>query len=81
MAKKTKKKKKNLDIDFWLEEYILQQVRDLDYVDNLRWGMLGDIEQMDAYNAAKEAGCCGFFDRTVVAPDGNTYAVGCNYGH
>ncbi len=79
--KNQKKKRENLAIEAWLEDYIYRQVEGEDYIDNLRWAMLGDVAQMDAYNDAKGSGCCGFFDGEVTAPDGNTYAVGCNFGH
>ena len=79
--KKKRAKAKKFDINVWLKTYIEEQVKDEDFVDNLRWAMLGDIEQMDAYNEAVANGCCGSFDGEVTAPDGNTYLVGCNFGH
>lgn len=86
-AKKYRKKKKRLlklkppTTEEWLEAYILKQVEGEEYIDNLRWAALGDVEQMRKYNDAKDDGCCGFFDGEVTAPDGFTYAVGCNFGH
>ena len=86
MQAKYKKKKKRLakaifDVDTWLEDYIHQQVEGEDCVDNERWAVLGDPKQMDQYNQIAASGCCGSFDGQVTAPDGITYAVGCNYGH
>jgi hypothetical protein len=81
MAKAKKQAKPIFDVDTWLEEYIYQQVEGEDYVDNFRWAVLGDLRQMEVYNAARANGCCGSFDGQVTAPDGLTYVVGCNYGH
>lgn len=79
MAKNMKFEKSS--VGAWLKEYIYKQVEDEDCIDNLRWAKLGDIEQMNTYNMAVDQGCCGFFDGQVTAPDGNTYVVGCNFGH
>lgn len=79
--KKKHKKKSKFDIEAWLLDYIHQQVENEDYVDNERWAVLGDPQQMEKYSKAANAGCCGSFDGEVTAPDGLTYAVGCNYGH
>lgn len=84
MMSKYKKKHKKLKpptIGEWLAAYIEEQVKDEEYVDNIRWAVLGDPEQMDAYDEAVSEGCCGSFDGEVTAPDGHTYLVGCNYGH
>jgi hypothetical protein len=81
MAKNQKKRADRLDVDGWLMSYIYKQVDGEDYIDNLRWAAVDDEKDMKAYNEAYEHGCCGSFDGQVVAPDGKTYKVGCNYGH
>jgi hypothetical protein len=75
-----KKKTDKFDIEAWLEKYIYNQVDD-PCIDNFRWAVLGDVEQMEAYKKAAAEGCCGSFDSEVTAPNGLTYKVGCNYGH
>lgn len=81
--KKIKKTKAKMvfDAETWLMEYIHLQVEGEDYIDNERWAVLGDPWQMEVYNHARDHGCCGSYDGEVTAPDGLTYAVGCNYGH
>jgi len=68
-------------IDRWLKNYIYMQVLNEEYIDNLRWADINNPQELVVYQAAKDLGCCGFFDGEVKAPDGKTYKVGCNYGH
>jgi hypothetical protein len=84
---KKKRSKKSFNVETWLKAYIIQKVNEMgvdeyeDCVDNLRWAALGDAKQMKVYETAEADGCCGSFDGEVLAPDGITYKVGCNYGH
>jgi hypothetical protein len=68
-----------ISIDEWLERYIYDRVKDESNIDCLRWADIANKEQMAKYTTKK--GCCGEFEDRVVAPDGKTYAIGCNYGH
>jgi len=65
----------------WLKNYIELEMEDEDCVDNYRWAELGNPKQAEVYVKARRNGCCGSWDRVVVAPDDKTYAVGCNFGH
>lgn len=50
--------------------------------DNCRFARADSNKEKRHYGRLKRGGCCGFFDERVKCPiDGNTYLVGCNYGH
>lgn len=66
-----------------------QCIADIDYemarseescVDNYRWYKSGDKEGEEAYNAARNKGCCGSFDGST-SINGEKWFIGCNYGH
>lgn len=71
----------NKDIYNWLENHIYKNVLGEDCIDNLRIAAIDDILQVEAYEHARDRGCCGSYDGEVKAPDGKMYMVGCNYGH
>jgi hypothetical protein len=61
----------------WLEE-------ELTFMggDNVRFARKGDTSEEALYREKKENGCCGFTDKTVTHPEtGETFLIGCNYGH
>lgn len=51
------------------------------FKDNFRMARVWKSSDCRRYQREKKSGCCGFFDELVVAPDGNKYLIGCNYGH
>lgn len=56
--------------------------QELDCVDNERIAMVDDLEQVVAYDAIRENGCCGSLDELYIDSEtGMTFMVGCNYGH
>lgn len=52
-----------------------------DYMDNYRWALASDPEQVAKFEEAEELGCCGSHNETITGPDGLKYLVGFNYGH
>jgi len=51
-------------------------------VDNMRIASADDPVEVLAYEAIRDDGCCGAYDRRLVHPEtGKTILVGCNYGH
>jgi hypothetical protein len=69
----------NPDIIKWGLNYINQINNPC--VDNFRMARAWKSSDCRRYQREKKKGCCGFFDELVVAPDGNKYLIGCNYGH
>lgn len=51
-----------------------------EYVDNIRFGIVGDPDSMKEYNSRLKVGCCGYFDMYLIV-GGQIALVGCNYGH
>lgn len=51
-----------------------------DCVDNFRFAFEDDSAAMAEYETARENGCCGSTDRTIMIA-GRLAAIGCNYGH
>lgn len=49
-------------------------------VDNFRFAFNDDAAAVAAYEAARDNGCCGSTDRTIVIA-GRLASIGCNYGH
>lgn len=68
-------KQKAIDI---LEEHIEEQ--NLEYADNYRVARNNDSEALDEFEAQSMNGCCGSYETEVVI-DGETWMIGCNYGH
>ena len=54
---------------------------ELDYVDNHRAYRINDEWLKESFKAAKRAGCCGSFETKVKLKNGESWVVGCNYGH
>jgi len=55
-----------------------------DFADNMRYARAGIPEEVEAYEAAVNRGCCGSYDDLIFAQrDGGSHAVmfGFNYGH
>ena len=50
-------------------------------IDNFRVALKGDPSDEDEYEKLVYEGCCGFYDDEIEAPSGNTYMIGCNFGH
>ena len=61
------------------ESWMAEEVDD-PCVDNHRFAFLDDAEAMSEYEAQRDGGCCGFFDREVTVA-GRKAMIGCNYGH
>lgn len=59
----------------WMDEMV-----DDPCVDGGRLALLADEYAMDEYWKIHAEGCCGFFDEVVLIK-GETYMIGCNYGH
>jgi predicted aldo/keto reductase-like oxidoreductase len=53
----------------------------LDYTDNYRFSPMDDPEGLDEFEAIKESGCCGSYEREVEDSTGRKWLIGCNYGH
>ena len=65
-----------------MEELRYQILRcDLDYADNHRAYRIDDDWLKPSYEAIERQGCCGSFETKVKLPAGDTWMVGCNYGH
>lgn len=60
--------------------YFRKRIKDLQYVDNLRFAYVGNEIQEYYYEEAVKRGCCGFVD-IVVKVGKNEFRMGCNYGH
>ena len=58
-----------------LEEYVNDNC-----CDNFRFAYLDDPYALELYNDAKDNGCCGSIDVTMIV-GGHEALVGCNYGH
>ncbi len=70
-----------VEICQWAEN-ILEKEVDESCMDNYRVANIRKSCQMKRYKRTYKHGCCGFFDEKRVCPiDGNTYLIGCNYGH
>lgn len=50
-------------------------------IDNFRVALKGDPSDEEEYENLVSEGCCGFYDDEIESPSGNTYMIGCNYGH
>ena len=61
------------DLDLDWDEY--------DCVDNVRMARKDNPAEVAEYEAAREDGCCGFFDIEIPCTDGSTLMYGFNYGH
>lgn len=54
---------------------------DLDFADNYRaYRHKDDYLYLD-YLATLDGGCCGYFDVDYIDRNGDTWTIGCNYGH
>lgn len=70
-----------IEID-WAFEVLTHEVENEDCVDNHRIADASDPEEVAAYEAIRDGGCCGSFDTQIVHPKtGKTILIGCNYGH
>jgi len=52
-----------------------------EFSDNRRYAVPEQAEQVAAYAAIKDDGCCGFCDVELQCSDGSTLWYGFNYGH
>lgn len=52
----------------------------LDYADNFRVANMNSQEEMDAFEEQSMNGCCGSYE-TEIEINGETWMIGCNYGH
>ena len=55
--------------------------RDFEYADNFRFALAGDATSVASYEETRSRGCCGFSDEVFFDDAGDTFLVGCNYGH
>lgn len=62
------------------EEYNNPDGDQYEYADNHRVARLDNQAELDAYDDAKRAGCCGSVDVEIDTPDGKIL-YGFNYGH
>jgi hypothetical protein len=51
------------------------------HCDNFRYARPGQLDQIAAYEAAAENGCCGSVDVKLALPGGEELMFGFNYGH
>ena len=54
---------------------------ELENADNLRAYRLKDNAYRSVYNKREQQGCCGFFETWTKTRSGETWIIGCNYGH
>lgn len=54
---------------------------DLDFADNYRAYRHKDDKFLEEYNTSYDYGCCGYLDMDYVDAEGDTWTIGCNYGH
>jgi len=54
---------------------------DLEYADNYRAYRHKDGHLEQEYYCRIDHGCCGFFDVEYIDFNGDTWTIGCNYGH
>jgi len=54
---------------------------ELDYADNYRAYRHKDNHLYQEYMDCLNHGCCGYFDVECVDLNGDTWTIGCNYGH
>ena len=54
---------------------------ELECADNYRAYRHKDGHLLDEYNASYGHGCCGYLDMDYVDTHGDTWTIGCNYGH
>lgn len=80
---KTWKEALNPRIREWAERKLQRAIEEINdpYVDNTRVACMKKNSQMRRYKKQKESGCCGYFDRKYIGPDGKNYLIGFNYGH
>jgi hypothetical protein len=65
----------------WAWETLDKESEGCDCVDNYRVAAVRSSPQMRRYKRQKEHGCCGSRNFRRKGPDGQTYALGFNYGH
>lgn len=58
--------------------YFNKHTCDLEYNDNYR---IFPVSMKAEYDAIFDKGCCGSWDAQLTTSNGNTYLLGCNYGH
>lgn len=54
---------------------------DMEYADNYRAYRHKDGLHQEDYDETYRHGCCGYFDTDFVDSHGDTWTIGCNYGH
>jgi hypothetical protein len=54
---------------------------ELDCADNYRAYRHKDNLGFEDYRDTRNEGCCGFYDSDYVDDNGDTWTIGCNYGH
>jgi hypothetical protein len=62
-------------------ECLAKMLARLEYVDNIRWARKWDGGAAEAYEKARDGGCCGSYDTEVETESGDVWLLGCNYGH
>ena len=63
------------------EELAYQVARNgFECVDNHRYAKCTDFDAMQQYKRQQDSGCCGSYD-VLFRLVGETYTIGCNYGH
>ncbi len=69
---------------YWLRDQLEIVEKDLDdNIDNWRLCKVTENGEMTIeYETIRDDGCCGFEDRLITSPKtGQSYWLGCNYGH
>lgn len=70
-----------MEID-WAFSVLRSDMEEESCVDNMRIASADDPVEVLAYEAIRDDGCCGTYDRRLVHPEtGKVILVGCNYGH